>query len=295
MRDALIVSICIVLAGLLWSQARHVERKEVLNRTRRFFGDLMLVQKKSSYWQRYLERLQIDLNRIGFEVSVAKYAKYVPVGILLFLALTHYASGVPYWLSFTIAILLILLPRIIVSELSARYVINVRKRLILDVINPGIHALTNGTLEDACEEIEREAKSPMIRREFKYINELGKAPGDMSVARAMLLRAKELGIPEFETLAITTMEGQRYNAKLTDVWRDIRQAIYDKVQTQNTIQSEVSTFRFVALGLFIVAVLFVVFGYQDLRIHGVIQVGVFVTLVSYFIGISQVAKTTEVK
>lgn len=295
MRDALIVSICIVLAGLLWSQARHVERKEVLNRTRRFFGDLMLVQKKSSYWQRYLERLQIDLNRIGFEVSVAKYAKYVPVGILLFLALTHYASGVPYWLSFTIAILLILLPRIIVSELSARYVINVRKRLILDVINPGIHALTNGTLEDACEEIEREAKSPMIRREFKYINELGKAPGDMSVARAMLLRAKELGIPEFETLAITTMEGQRYNAKLTDVWRDIRQALYDKVQTQNTIQSEVSTFRFVALGLFIVAVLFVVFGYQDLRIHGVIQVGVFVTLVSYFIGISQVAKTTEVK
>lgn len=255
----------------------------------------MLVQKKSSYWQRYLERLQIDLNRIGFEVSVAKYAKYVPVGILLFLALTHYASGVPYWLSFTIAILLILLPRIIVSELSARYVINVRKRLILDVINPGIHALTNGTLEDACEEIEREAKSPMIRREFKYINELGKAPGDMSVARAMLLRAKELGIPEFETLAITTMEGQRYNAKLTDVWRDIRQALYDKVQTQNTIQSEVSTFRFVALGLFIVAVLFVVFGYRDLRIHGVIQVGVFVTLVSYFIGISQVAKTTEVK
>lgn len=255
----------------------------------------MLVQKKSSYWQRYLDKLQVDLNRIGLEFSVAKYAKYVPVGMLLFVLITRYASGVPLWLGITMAVLLILLPRLVVTELSTRYVINVRKRLILDVINPGIHALTNGTLEEACAEIEREATSPMIRREFKYINELGKAPGDMSVARAMLLRARELGIPEFETLAITTMEGERYNAKLTDVWRDIRQALYDKVQTQNSIQSEVSTFRFVAIGLFLAAVMVVVFGYRSFHLHGPIQIGVFVTLIAYFIGISQVAKTTEVK
>lgn len=295
MRDALIVSICIVLAGLLWNQARYVERKEILLRTRRFFGNVMLVRKKSSYWRRYLDKLQVDLKRIGLEFSVAKYAKYIPVGMLLFVLLTRYVSGVPLWLGISMAVLLILLPRLVVTELSARYIINVRKRLILDVINPGIHALTNGTLEEACAEMEREATSPVIRREFKYINELGKAPGDMSVARAMLLRAKELGIPEFETLAIATMEGERYNAKLTDVWRDIRQALYDKVQTQNAIQSEVSTFRFVAMGLFLAAVMGVVFGYRSFHLHGPIQIGVFVTLIAYFIGISQVAKTTEVK
>ena len=295
MRDALAVSLCILLAGLLWNQAWHTERREVMLRTRQFFGNRIAVQKKSSYWQRYLQQLQTQLNRIGVNVSVAQYARYVPVGMVLFISITHFVFGVPMWIGLTMSVLLLLLPRQIVAELSARYVIQVRKRLILDVINPGIHALTNGTLEDACAEIEREAKSPMIRREFQYINELGKAPGDMNVAKAMWIRARELGIAEFETLAIATLEGERYNAKLTEVWRDIRQALSDKVQAQNSLLSALSTYRMAAMVLFVASLLFIVFGYERLHIHGVMQVGVVMTLVSYFIGVSQVAKTNHVE
>lgn len=294
MKYAFIVTICILLAGLFWSQAGHVERREVLLRTRRFFGDLVALKKKSSYWQKYLRELQTQLNRIGLEISVAKYARYVPAAVVLFLAMTRFVFGVPLWIGCTMVVLLLLLPRQIVAELSARYVIKIRKRLILDVINPGIHALTTGTLEEACLEIERDAKSPMIRREFKAINELGRAPGDMSVGKAMLLRAQELGIPEFETLAITTLEGARYNAKLTEVWRDIRQALSDKVQAQNSLLSAISTYRIIAMMLFIGIVFFTVFGYQRLHIHGPMQVGVFITLVSFFFGVSQIAKTNQV-
>jgi len=294
-KDAILVFLFIVLAGLAWAQARHVERREVLLRTRRFFQDILLLQKKSSYWQRYLDKLQIDLNRIGLEVSVAKYAKYVLPATFMFVLLTHFVFGVPLWIAFTMGVLLLLLPRQFVSELSARYVVNVRKRLIMDVINPGIHALTSGTLEETCAEIEREAKSTMIRREFRYINELGRAPGDMNVARAMQIRAKELGILEFETLATVTMEGQRYNAKLTEVWRDIRKALSDKVQIQNSILAEVSVYRLVAMVLFLGVTLFTIFGYQSLHIHGALQIGVFITLISYFVGVSQVAKTNQVE
>lgn len=294
--NALIVSALILLAGYIWFQSKRKDRQDVLMRTRKFFGEVATNAKKpKAYWQRYLEELQTDLNRIGFEkISVEKYAKYVPMNGLLFLFVTHFVFGVPYWLGGTIAILLLLLPRQLVSELSARYVVNIRKRLIADVINPGMHLLGSGTLEEVCEEIEREAKSPVIRREFKYINELGKAPGNWNVARAMLIRARILDIPEFETLAVLTAEGRQYNAKLTEIWRETHKALADKVQMQSSLMADVAIYRSVALTLFLVLAAVITFGYRLLHAQGVIQLGLFITLISFFIGVSQVAKTKNV-
>ena len=294
--NALIVSGFILLAGFIWMQANREEKRDVLLQTRKFFGDVLTTtQKPNAYWQHYLDGLQTELNRIGLEkIAVAKYAKFVPVGALLFLMITHFVFGVPYWIGATMAALLLLLPRQLVAELSARYVVNIRKRLIADVIDPGMHALGSGTLEEVCVEIEREAKSPVIRREFKYINELGKAPGDWNVARAMLIRARMLGIPEFETLAILTAEGQRYNAKLTEIWRTTHTALADKVQTQSSLLADIAIYRMVAMVMFLALVTVITFGYRLLHAQGIIQFGLFLTLISFFVGISQVANTKNV-
>ncbi|WP_157067110.1 MULTISPECIES: hypothetical protein [Alicyclobacillus] len=293
MPTALAVGALIFLSGVFWWGARAAEKRAVLLRTRQFFGDLLQVQKKTSFWQRYLTTLQTDLNRIGLKVDVYRYARYVPIAGLVFIGISRLAFGVPLWLGLTMVVLLVLLPRQIVAELSNRYVVNLRKRLLMDVINPGIHVLHTGSIEDACEEIERETTSPMIRREFKYINELGRAPGDMSVAKAMMIRAQELHIPEFETLAVLTYEGQRYNASLPDLWRDTRQALAEKIQTQNAILSEISIYRLIAIGLFLAIVAVATVGYRPLHIHGIMQIGLFITLISSFVGVSQVAKTTN--
>ncbi|SFU96186.1 hypothetical protein SAMN05421543_115103 [Alicyclobacillus macrosporangiidus] len=155
--------------------------------------------------------------------------------------------------------------------------------------------LHSATIEDACAEIEREATSPLIRREFQYINELGRAPGNINVAKAMILRAQELGIREFETLAVLTYEGQRYNASLTELWRDIREALAVKIQTQNAIFSEISMYRIIAIGLFLAILVVATVGYRPLHIHGAMQFGLVITLISYFTGVSQVAKTTNLE
>jgi Flp pilus assembly protein TadB len=293
MPTALAVGALIFLSGVFWWGARTAERREVLLRTRQFFGDLLQVQKKNSFWQRYLTKLQTDLNRIGLKVDVYRYARYVPVGGLLFIGISRLAFGVPVWLGFTMVVLLLLLPRQIVAELSNRYVVKLRKRLMMDVINPGIHVLNSGTIEDVCEEIERETTSPTIRREFSYINELGRAPGDMSVAKAMMIRARDLHIPEFEALAVLTYEGERYNANLPELWRDTRKALADKIQTQNALLSEISIYRMIAIVLFLAIVAVATVGYRPLHIHGVMQLGLFITLISSFFGVSQVAKTTN--
>ncbi|MCL6633555.1 MAG: hypothetical protein K6T63_13105 [Alicyclobacillus herbarius] len=294
MEMALAVGALIFLGGVLWWGARAAERREILLRTQRFFDDLIRVQKKTSFWQRYLTKLQTDLDRIGLKVDVYRYARYVPIAGLAFIGITRLAFEVPLWLGLTMVVLLVLLPRQIVSELSNRYVVKLRKRLLIDVINPGIHVLNAGSIEDACEEIERATTSPTIQREFRYINELGHAPGNMGVSQAMMMRAQELHIPEFETLAVLTYEGQRYNASLPELWRDIRRALADKIQTQNAILSEVSIYRMIAIALFLAIVVVATVGYRPLHIHGVMQVGLFITLISAFFGVSQVAKTTNV-
>jgi hypothetical protein len=295
-RTALLVTTLILLAGLSWMFAYRAERHHVRQHVQYFFGEVIdRVKMPKAYWQRYLEGLQTDLARIGLEkFSVAKYAKYVPVGLLVFLGGSRFVFGVPIWIGGTMAVLLLLLPRQVVSELSARYIITIRKRLIADVISPGIHALGSGSLEDVCEEIAKDAKSPIIRREFAYINELGRAPGDWNVAKAMMVRAQALHIPEFETLAKLTSEGQRHNAKLTEIWRDAHDALTDKVQAQSSLLADISIYRTVGTILFLTLVFVVTFGYPQLHVHGAIQLGLFITLISYFIGVSQVAKTKHV-
>ena len=293
---ALLVTALILLAGLSWMFAYRIERYRVRQHVQHFFGEVIdHVKKPKVHWQHYLDGLQTDLNRIGLEkFDVAKYAKYVPVGLLIFLGGSQFIFGVPIWIGGTMAALLLLLPHQVVSELSARYIITIRKRLIADVISPGIHALVSGSLEDVCEEIEKDAKSPIIRREFAYINELGHAPGDWNVAKAMLVRAQALHIPEFETLANVTMEGQRHNAKLTEIWRDAHDALTDKVQAQSSLLADISIYRTVGMVLFLALVFVVTFDYPQLHVHGVIQLGLLITLISYFIGVSQVAKTNHV-
>ena len=295
MVNAVVTFGCILLAWAFWLQAQQATRKEVLQRTKAFFGNVVLVKNKTSYWQRYINQLQTELNRIYINVQVAKYAKYVPIGMVAFILITHFVFGVSAILTMTMAVLLLLLPRKIVAELSARHVIKIRKRLIIDVITPGIHSLNTGNLHAATEEIEHDpSTSELIRREFEYINDLGRAPGDMDVAKAMTIRAKELGISEFTTLSILTMEGQRYNARLTEVWRDIHGALSDKVRTHTAIAAELSAYRWAAIGLFLFVIVFVIFGYRAMHIHGAMQFGIMITLISYFAGISQMTKATQI-
>ena len=295
MVNAVVTFGCILLAWAFWLQAKQATRKEILQRTRAFFGKVVLVKNKTSYWQRYIDQLQTELNRIYINVQVAKYARYVPITMVAFILITHFVFGVSAILTLTMAILLLLLPRKIVAELSARHVIRIRKRLIIDVITPGIHTLNTGNLHAATEEIQHDpSTSELIRREFEYINDLGRAPGDMDVAKAMTIRAKELGISEFTTLSILTMEGQRYNARLTEVWRDIHHALSDKVRTHTAIAAELSAYRWAAIGLFLFVIVFVIFGYRAMHIHGAMQFGIMITLISYFAGISQMTKATQI-
>lgn len=293
MESTLAVGVMIFLSGVFWWGARAWEQKELIIRTRHFFGTLLHAEKKPSVWQRYLTKLQTDLTRIGIGIQVQQIARYVPIVMIIFVAVSRYGFGVPIWLGITMGVLLILLPRQIVAELSTRYAIKFRRRLLMDVINPGIHILHAGSIEEACREIEREATSPLIRREFRWINEVANGPGDIHVAQAMMHRAKDINVREFETLAMLTQEGQRYNASLTELWKDTRQALADKIQTQNAILSEVSIYRMVAIVLFLAIVLVATVGYRSLHIHGMMQIGLFLTLVSSFIGVSQIAKTTN--
>lgn len=294
MQTALIVAFCIVFSATLWRQAKQADRQERVTRTRKFFDNVVSVAKKTSFWGRYLQQLQVEINRLGFNIPVMKYARYLPLAVLAFVGVTYFVFHVSLLLTITMTVLLLMLPRKLLAEVSSRRVIKIRKRLVLDVITPGIQTLRSGDLNDVCHEIENDPDtSELIRREFKYINDLGHAPGDMDVARAMVIRAKELGISEFVTLALVTMEGQRYNSRLTDVWTDIQQALSDRIKIQAEIATELSAYRWAAIGLFLALVLFIIFGYHLLHIHGLMQFGMFITLVAYFYGISAVVKTTQ--
>lgn len=293
MNAAFGVTILILLSVVIWRESRRTERRQVLARTRKFFGNAVLITKKTSYWQRYLNKLQVQLNRIGIEIPVHKYSRYALLGAFVFVLVTHAFAHLPWTLAVTIAVLFLLFPQQIVAELSSRYVVKVRHRILVDVLKPGLHALHTGALNEVCAQIEVEAKSPVIRREFKFINELGQAP-NMNVGQAMLIRAQALGIRELEILAKATIEGQTWNHKLTNVWSDVYKVLEKKVRTQNQIQAAVSIYRLIAICLFLAAVFVVVFAYPMLHIHGAVKLGVFVTLICYFIGISQVVKTKEV-
>ncbi|WP_206922675.1 hypothetical protein [Alicyclobacillus suci] len=293
MTAAVGVSILILVAVWLLGEAKRTERRRVLTQTRQFFGNVVMLGKRTSYWQRYLDNLQTQLNRIGVTLPVRKYGKYAIVGLFMLVLFTHEVMRIPITISLTVAFLLLLFPRQIVGELSSRYVVKLRKRLLVDVIEPGMHVLKSSSLHELCQEIEQEAKSPVIRREFRYINELGRVPG-MDVGKAMKIRAQTLGLKEFELLSTVTIEGSQWNARLTEVWAVIHKLLSEKVKTQNEIAASVSMYRMVAMGLFLAAVVAVVFAWPLMHVHGVAQVGFFILLVSYFVGISQVVKTKEV-
>ncbi|SFV07032.1 hypothetical protein [Alicyclobacillus macrosporangiidus] len=131
MQATLAVGVLIFLSGVFWWGSRLVERNEILLRTRKFFGDVLQVRNKTSYWQRYLTKLQTDLNRIGIKMDVHHFARYVPVVGILFIGIARLVFGVPVWIGVIMVVLLLLLPRQIVAELSSRYVVKLRKRLLL--------------------------------------------------------------------------------------------------------------------------------------------------------------------
>ena len=289
-----IVGGLILIAGVLFLEAKRAREMEAVNRVKSFFGKAVHVAHKESFWQKYLANLRSDLSRIGIQVTVQKMQTWI-FGTLAGFFLVSVIAKVPIQISLTMVVLLALLPRLIVRELSLRYLINFRKHLVLDVIQTGTQALQSGAaLEEVLAEIEQDALSPVIKKEFRLINEYGAAKG-IDVAEAMLYRAQMLDIDEFTTLARLTQEGKRRNASLARIWKITGATLWEKIKQQNAIQSAVSAFRMMAIVLFVGLIFFITFGYHALHIHGALQVGVLITLVSYFFGITQIVKTTAMK
>ena len=289
-----IVGGLILIAGILFLEAKRAREVEAVNRVKAFFGKTIHVTHKESFWKKYLANLHSDLSRIGIQVTVQKMQTWI-FGILAGFFLVSLVARVPIQISLTMVVLLTLLPRQIVRELSLRYLINFRKHLVLDVIQTGTQALQSGAvLEEVLAEIEQDALSPVIKNEFRIINEYGAAKG-VDVAEAMLFRAEMLNIDEFTTLSRLTLEGKRRKASLARVWKVTGATLWEKIKQQNAIQSAVSAFRLMAIVLFVALILFITFGYHALHIHGALQLGVLITLVSYFFGITQIVKTTALK
>lgn len=290
MSIALIVTVLGGLAVLLVHQSRQASQREYLAQLRAFFGETRWMRRPDTWWRRYWRTLDTDLQRIGIRIPIRTLERgYGPLAVLFVLGATM-VLHLSILLTLTVLVLCTLLPRQVVSELSARYLVRLRRALLRDVLDTGIVTLHSGTLEEACSEIEKSAVSPVIRREFRIINELGQAPG-MRLVDAFVLRAEKLGVDDVTLLARLTKEAEQRNASLSALWSETRHVMALQIRTHEQIAQQNSLFRTVAMGLFVALVLFVLFGSASLHLSPLLQLGEWVTLIVFFIGVSQMAKT----
>ncbi|MFD1676061.1 hypothetical protein [Alicyclobacillus fodiniaquatilis] len=279
----------IALAILLFFFSREVSQQEQIGNIRQWFGNVILVRRQESFWQKYMRNLARDAARANVPFNVEVWNKRIPIiGVVLFGVLM--LLGIPPWIAVVLIALLALFPRQVLKEIANRHVIAFRKDFLKEAIQIGIHALSKARLEDACREIEKQATSKAIKREFHFVNEMGKAPG-MTVAQAMVDRANELGVREYKTLSAATFEGQKRNANLREVWKDTEQSLMRYVSAQNAMASQTGMYRMAGMFLFIGAWVVVAFGYRAMHIKGIFQLGVVITLVSFFFGALQVSKS----
>lgn len=279
------------VAVLLVFSSREVSEREQVGRIRKWFGNVVHYRKRPNLWQKYMRNLARDAARANVPFDMAKWSKRIPIiaavvfGVLLLL-------GLPAWLAATLIVLLAMFPRQWLREIANRHVIAFRRDFLKEAIQIGIHALAKAELEDACREIEKQATSKAIKREFQFVNQMGKAPG-MTVAEAMIDRARELGIREYKTLAIATYEGKQRKASLKDVWKDTERNLQRYVSAQNAMAAQTGMYRMAAMLLFLGAWGTVAFGYRAMHPKGVFQIGIAITLVSFFFGVIQISKSTD--